>query len=33
VQYLSNQFKKITGQTVTEYLRNPAKKRIPLDRL
>ncbi len=33
VQYLSNQFKKITGQTVTEYLNNPQSKRIPLDQL
>jgi AraC family transcriptional regulator len=33
VQYLSNQFKKVTGQTVTEYLKAPKKKRIPLDQL
>lgn len=33
VQYLSNQFKKVTGQTVTEYLKDPGRKRIPLDHL
>ena len=33
VQYLSNQFKKVTGQTVTEYLKDPEKKRTPLDHL
>lgn len=33
VQYLSNQFKKITGVTVSEYKENPNRYKIPLDEL
>jgi len=33
VQYLSNQFKKITGKTVTEYLNQEENKRIPIDQI
>lgn len=33
VQYLSNQFKQITGMSVTDYKALPVKPRIPLDRL
>lgn len=33
VQYLSNQFKKVTGLTVTQYLNQPQRERIPLDQL
>lgn len=33
VQYLSNQFKSVTGKTVTEYLSQPDRERIPLDQL
>ena len=33
VQYLSNQFKSVTGITVTEYLGQPDRERIPLDQL
>lgn len=33
VQYLSNQFKAVSGQTVTDYLSSPDSKRIPLDQL
>lgn len=33
VQYLSNQFKKITGLTVSEFKQNPSSQRIPLEDL
>ena len=33
VQYLSNQFKSVTGTTVTEYLNRAGQKRISLDQL
>ena len=33
VQYLSNQFKTVSGKTVTEYLSSPKSERIPLDQL
>ena len=33
VQYLSTQFKNITGLSVTEYKKDPGKNRIPLDDL
>lgn len=33
VQYLSTQFRSITGLSVTEYKRDPVKSRIPLDDL
>jgi len=33
VQYLSNQFKKVTGQTVTEYRKNGSGSRISIDEL
>ncbi len=33
VQYLSTQFKNITGMSVTEYKKDPGKNRIPLDDL
>jgi len=33
VQYLSTQFKNVTGLSVTEYKKDPAKSRIPLDDL
>lgn len=33
VQYLSNQFKKVTGLTVTEYLRNKKTSRKALDQI
>lgn len=33
VQYLSNQFKKVTGLTVTEYLKKNRSDRKPLDRI
>ncbi len=33
VQYLSTQFKNITGLSVTEYKRDPVQNRIPLDDL
>ncbi len=33
VQYLSNQFKKVTGQTVTEYLDQKENRRISIDQL
>lgn len=33
VQYLSNQFKKVTGQTVTEYRKNGSGSRISIDKL
>lgn len=33
VQYLSNQFKKITGKTVSGYKKNPEKERIALEDL
>ncbi|MEX0769129.1 MAG: AraC family transcriptional regulator [Balneolaceae bacterium] len=33
VQYLSNQFKKVTGQTVTQYLKRNVSDRKPLDHL
>jgi YesN/AraC family two-component response regulator len=33
VQYLSNQFKKVTGKTVTQYLNQPERDRTPLDQL
>lgn len=33
VQYLSNQFKAVSGKTVTEYLKSPDSERIPLDQL
>lgn len=33
VQYLSNQFKKVTGLTVTQYLNQPERERTPLDQL
>ena len=33
VQYLSNQFKKTTGFTVSQYKKLPDKPRIPLDKL
>ncbi|HNS17807.1 MAG TPA: helix-turn-helix domain-containing protein [Bacteroidales bacterium] len=33
VQYLSTQFKNITGMSVTEYKKDPVKNRIPLDDL
>lgn len=33
VQYLSNQFKKVTGLTVTEYLRNKKPSRKALDQI
>lgn len=33
VQYLSGQFKKITGITVSEYKTHPDKKRIPLEKI
>jgi AraC-like DNA-binding protein len=33
VQYLSNQFKKVTGQTVTEYLDKSSGSRKSLDRV
>lgn len=33
VQYLSNQFKSVSGKTVTEYLSSPDSERIPLDQL
>lgn len=33
VQYLSNQFKKVTGKTVTEYLRQKSPERNSLDQV
>lgn len=33
VQYLSNQFKSVTGMTVTEYLNHTDRKRLSLDEL
>lgn len=33
VQYLSNQFKKITGRTVSDYLREEKQERISLDQI
>lgn len=33
VQYLSNQFKKVTGMTVTEYKQSSSGKRHPIDQL
>jgi AraC family transcriptional regulator len=33
VQYLSNQFKKMTGLTVSTYKNNPSGHRIPIDQL
>lgn len=33
VQYLSNQFKKVTGMTVTDYKKNSSGKRQPIDQL
>lgn len=33
VQYLSNQFKKVTGQTVTEYRKSGSGSRISIDKL
>lgn len=33
VQYLSNQFKSVTGKTVTEYLKDDDSERISLDQL
>lgn len=33
VQYLSNQFKSVTGMTVTEYLNRADRKRLSLDEL
>lgn len=33
VQYLSNQFKKVTGRTVSEYLESEYPERMPFDRL
>jgi len=33
VQYLSNQFKSVTGKTVTAYLNQPGIERTPLDQL
>ncbi|MCZ2442570.1 MAG: AraC family transcriptional regulator [Flavobacteriales bacterium] len=33
VQYLSNQFKKITGETISAFKTNPSPHRIPIDKL
>jgi AraC-like DNA-binding protein len=33
VQYLSNQFRKVSGHTVSEYKQSPESKRIPLEDL
>ncbi len=33
VQYLSNQFKKVTGKTVTQYLKSGEKRRKSLDQI
>lgn len=33
VQYLSNQFKKVTGKTVTEFLRQAESERVGLDKI
>lgn len=33
VQHLSNQFKKVTGVSVTDFRKNPKNERLPLDNL